>query len=1085
MNKSLPNLTLLMTTILMVVTTFADCRQAFAQSRTISGVVLDDSQTPLPGVSVIEKGTTNGAVTDTDGKFALSVSENAVLTVSFIGMAPQEVEVGNQTNVQIVMAPDVTLLGEVVVVGYGTAKKSDITGSIVSVTGDDLKKMPVASVSETLTGRMAGVQVTSTEGSPDAEIRIRVRGGTSISQDNSPLFIVDGFPVNSISDISPSDIQSITVLKDASSTAIYGSRGANGVVLITTKSGTTDGKVSVSYNAFAGFKKIAKTLDVLSPEDYTKWQYEYAMLDDPDDISSYEDYFGLFSDLDLYAGQKRNDWQRQVYGRTGTVFSNDMNVRGGTEKFNFSVNYARFQEKAIMIGSDFKRDNITLKLNSKPNDKIDLGFSLRYANTKISGGGANEQNEVSSADSRLKHSVGYVPLPIKGIATDEANTDEQTAGDLVNPIRATFDNNRDQVRRNYNMGGSFGWKIIDNLQLKVEGGMDTYDNSNYRFYGLTTYFVKNRPASENQNFPAAVLVDTKELRLRNTNTLLYDFKSILGENHKLSLLVGQELLTRESSATTSEIHGLPAFFNSGQAFKLTGLGKPLPVEYFYNPDDKLLSFFSRLNYSFRDRYLLEAVYRADGSSRFLGDNVWGYFPSVSAGWKISEETFMQGTSNWLSYLKLRASYGEAGNNNIPTGQTFQFFETRSSTWINGFTSFWAPSSTMANSDLKWETTVTRNVGLDIGLLQDRLTGTVELYKNNTQDLLIRFPTPGTGYADQFRNMGETENKGLEVSLAYAAIEKQNYGLNISVNASFNRNKVVSLGMMDVINGASGWASTQIIRDFEVAVGKPLGNMIGYMNDGRYEVSDFEGYDASTDTWILKAGVADVSAAMALNAASAQPGMMKLKDISGPNGEPDGIVDGFDQTFIGNALPKHTGGITLNAYAYGFDLTANFNWSYGNQVYNANKIEFTSATPNTQYRNLIGEMADGRRWTNIDWATGQIITDAATLEAMNANTTMWSPYMNRFMFTDWAVEDGSFLRLNTLTLGYTLPADLTTKLKIKNLRLYATGYNVGLFTNYSGFDPEVSTRRRTPYTPGVDYSAYPRSRQVVFGLNFNF
>ncbi|HRJ30958.1 MAG TPA: TonB-dependent receptor [Cyclobacteriaceae bacterium] len=1050
----------------------------FGQTRSVSGVVKSEGET-LPGVSVTEKGTSNGTVTDSNGKFSISVSTNSTLVFSFVGMAPQEVVVGSQTNFDVELLPDISQLEEVVVVGYGTVKKSDVTGSIVSIGGDDLKKMPVATVAESLTGRLAGVQVTSTEGSPDAEINIRVRGGTSLSQDNNPLYMVDGFPVNSISDISPSDIETITVLKDASSTAIYGSRGANGVVIITTKGGTTDGKISVSYNTFAGFKRIAKTLDVLSPQDYVKWQYEYAML--RNNITSYENFFGPYQDIDLYTGLNGNDWQRQIYGRTGKVFSNDLSVRGGTDKFNYSINYARFQEKAIMIGSDFVRDNITVRLNNKPNNKINIGFSLRYSNTEINGGGANEQNEVSSADSRLKHSVGYSPIPIPGITTDANDTDDQTAGDLVNPIAATYDNNRYQERRNFNIGGSFSWNIIDNLQLKIEGGIDTYNYLDNRFYGLTTYFVANRPASENQNHPAVILRDRKEFRLRNTNTLSYNFKDILPSDHQVNVMVGHEVLTKEVNRVTSEIHGFPDFFKSEQAFRLTTQGVPVSVDNYFDPDEKLLSFFTRANYSFKNRYLLEAVYRADGSSKFLGDNVWGFFPSVSGAWKVSEEDFMRGIADMVSNVKLRASFGVAGNNNIPVGQTLTMFESRTNTWMSGFDNFWAASNIMANPDLKWETTYTQNIGLDFSILKGRISATVEYYKNNTKDLLLEFPTPGTGYASQFRNIGETENKGIDLSLTYVAIDRKDYGLTFSFNTNINQNRIVSLGELEAITAGtnSNWASTMIGRDYDVRVGRSLGAMFGYVNDGRYEVSDFEGYDETTGRWILKAGVADASGIVGPGLNNARPGMMKLKDMDG-----NGVVNLDDQRVIGSFLPKHSGGFVINGYAYGFDLTAAFNYSYGNDVYNANKIEFTTANPNTQYRNLIDIMAEGQRWTNIN-AAGQLVNDPTELAALNANTTMWSPYMNRFVFSDWAVEDGSFLRLNTLTLGYTLPAGLASRVKLRNMRFYATGYNVFLISNYSGFDPEVSTRRRTPYTPGVDYSAYPRSRQIVFGLNFNF
>ncbi len=1042
--------------------------------RNISGTVKDDAQSVLPGVSVVEKGTSNGTVTDADGKFTITVPENAVLVVSFIGMKRIEVPVGSQTTLDITLESDVTELSEVVVVGYGTMKKSDLTGSIVSVTGDNLKKMPVSSVAESLTGRLAGVQISSTEGSPDAEIRIRVRGGGSLTQNSSPLLIVDGFPVNSINDISPSDIKSIDVLKDASSTAIYGSRGANGVVIITTKGGTA-GKVSVSYNAFVGAKRIAKTLDVLSPSDYVNWQYEYALLDE--DLPSYEKYFGPYQDRDLYADLQGNNWQRQVYGRTGNVFSNDLSVRGGSDKTQYSVNYARFDEKAIMVGSDFVRDNVTLKLNNKAHEKVDLAFSLRYSKTKINGSGANEQNEVSSADSRLKHSVAYAPIPLSGLSTDD--TDETVAGYMINPLRATADNNRAQERTNYNLAGAFTWRPFENLEYRSDIGLDFLNNSDDRFYGLTTYYVANAPSAENQGHPAVVLGNQRDERIRNTNTISYDFKKLLGETQHAKLLFGHETIYTRTNTLTSVVHGFPTLFTSDQAFKLTTQGQAQSTDNNFAPDDKLLSFFGRLNYDFKNKYLLSATYRADGSSKFSEANRWGYFPSAALAWKIVEEDFMAGTRDWLSTLKLRVSYGTAGNNNIPAGQMVQSFVSSANTWISGFDNYWSASKTMANPDLKWETTHTRNIGLDFGLNGDRLTGTVEVYRNNTDGLLIGFPVSGTGYDIQYRNMGETENKGLEATLNYVAIEKEKYGLNFSANISFNRNKVLSLGLIEKIENeatASGWASTAVGFDYSVMTGRPVGLMYGYVSDGRYEVSDFEGYDATTETWALKSGVANASTIVGTIA----PGKMKLQDLNG-----DGAVTIDDRDVIGNASPKHTGGFIVNGYAYGFDLTAAFNWSYGNDIYNANKIEYTTSTPQTQYRNLTDMMAEGKRWTNVDPATGQLVTDPSTLEAMNAGTTMWSPYMSRYVFSDWAVEDGSFLRLNTLTLGYTLPAAISSKLRIQSLRFYTTGYNVFALTNYSGFDPEVSTRRKTPLTPGVDYSAYPRSRQLVFGLNLNF
>ncbi len=1042
----------------------------------IQGKVTDENGEGMPGVTIQVQGTTDGTITDFDGNFTIMAEEDAILVFSFVGYLSKELPVNSRTQIAISLEPDVQALEEVVVVGYGTQKKSNLTGSVVSVTGDALKKVPVSTVAESLTGRLAGVQITTTEGSPDAEVKIRVRGGASLTQSSNPLFIVDGFPVSTISDLSPSDIESIDVLKDASSTAIYGSRGANGVVIITTKSGRK-GEVSVNYNTFYAVKKIAKTLDVLDPGDYARWHYELGVLraedEGPDaDLSYYEDYFGLFGDLGLYEGQPANDWQRQIYGRTGTTFSNDLSIRGGTEKSNFSLNFARFDDKAIMIGSDYVRNNITFKLNNKLGDKADLSFSLRYSDTEINGGGANEQNEVSSADSRLKHAIQFAPIPLEGVSLSD-DTNEQTASDLVNPIRSTYDNSRLQERGNYNISGRFSYRIIDPLQVSTSFTVDNYSRLDNRFYGVTTYKARDRsPAFP--NLPSAVFTDDKELRLRSTNLINYD--ALKSETHNVKVMLGQEVLFTQSSELEYEIQGYPALFSAEDAFKLTTQGTPITADNFQSADDKLVSFFTRVNYDYMDRYLLTAVYRIDGSSRFRGNNVWGFFPSVSGGWKISEESFMAGTSAWMNLLKLRASYGVAGNNNIPTAQTEQVFLSSNTNYLNDISSIWAPATTLANSDLKWETTETKNIGLDFGLLTGRVNGTVELYQNNTRDLLVRFPLAGA-YADQYRNIGETENKGVELSLGVIAIDERDYGVSANFNIAFNKNSIKSLGTLDEILGppvTTGWASTQIAQDYLARVGGSIGEMYGYVSDGRYEVDDFD-YDAANDEWILKEGVANPDELY-----TARPGAMKLLDLDGNDS-----ITLADRKIIGNANPKHTGGVVINAYAYGFDLTAAFNWSVGNDIYNANKVEFTSANENNNYRNLIDIQEQGKRWTNIDWNTGELIRNPAQLAAVNANTTMWSPYIDKYIFSDWAVEDGSFLRLNTLTLGYTVPKALSQRARIDNLRFYVTGYNLFILTDYSGFDPEVSTRRKTPLTPGVDYSAYPRSRQFTVGMNLTF
>jgi TonB-dependent starch-binding outer membrane protein SusC len=1053
--------------------------QISAQNVTLEGTVKDDAGLGLPGVNILEKGTKNAASTDFDGRYKIKLSNpKAVLSFSFIGFKTKEVSVDGKTKLDISMAEDSNSLNEVVVIGYGTSKKSDLTGAVSTISGNDLKKVPVANVAEALTGRIAGVQVTSSEGSPDADIRIRVRGGGSLTQDASPLIIVDGFPVNSMNDISSSDIDSMTVLKDAASTAIYGSRGANGVILITTKRGK-DGKVAVNFNMFYGMKTMANQIDVLSPEDYTKWQYEYALLSQTgtkvaSDPTSYTQYFGNWQDQDMYKGLKGDNWQKQIFGRRGEVQSRDLGIRGGSDKINYNFNYAHYDEKAIMIGSNYKRNNLSLALNSKISDKIDVGFTVRYSDTEIDGGGVNEQNEKSSSDSRMRTIVGYAPIPVSGLTSGDVSGDGTDV--LINPFTSISDNNRQQFRKNFNMLGSFGWEIVDNLKLKVDLGLDNFSTLDYRFYGRSTYYVANAPMSTLQGKPAMIMSDGKDKRFRNANTLNYDFKKIMGENHHLTALLGQESITYTSNTLTNTIHGYPNFFDFDQAKTLTTQGTPASVDNNYSPDDKLLSFFGRANYDYKNRYILSATFRADGSSKFSEDNRWGYFPAFAAGWKISEESFLKGTS-WLDLLKVRASYGEAGNNNIPVGQQIQIFQSTPTTWINGVTSVWAPSKTMPNPDLKWETTVTQNFGLDFGFFKNRLSGNFDVYKNITSDLLINFPVPGSGYDFQYRNMGETQNTGFEATINVVAIEKAKYGLNFSFNMGVNKNRINSLGVMNNFGAATGWASSQIGDDYLIEVGSSLGTMYGYKNDGRYEVADF---DYVGGKYVLKTGVTPTATTLVGDGSSLKPGDMKLKDVNG-----DGVVDLKDKTIIGNVNPKSSGGFVINGNAYGFDLMAAFNWSIGNDVYNADKIEFSTATASGEYKNLNSTMADGKRWTNLDPVSGQLVTEPIALAALNANTTMWSPYMRTAIFTDWAVEDASFLRLNTLTLGYTAPEMFTSKLGVSKLRFYLTASNVFVWTNYTGSDPEVSTRRKNPLTPGVDSSPYPRSRQMVFGMNLNF
>ena len=1040
-------------------------------AQTVKVNVKDSQGEAVIGASVLEQGTRNGGVTDFDGNFTINLSAGKPIVISYIGMKTKTINAKGKSEIAVVMEDDATTLQEVVAIGYGSVRKKDLTGSVATVSSEALQAVPVANASEALTGKMAGVNITTTEGSPDAEVKIRVRGGGSITGDNTPLFIVDGFPVESISDIPASDIEDITVLKDASSTAIYGSRGANGVILVTTKSGK-EGKVNVAYNVFYSWKKMAKKLNTLSASDYVNYQWEYAQLRDNEE--KFTNLFGNYQDADLYANAPTNDWQDQVFGRTGHTFNHNLTISGGSDKTQFNFGYAHIYDKAIMIGSGFSRDNLSLKLKHKASKSISMDFNVRYANSTVYGAGANEsKNEVSSADSRLKNVMIYPMFNFTDLS-DGYDPDLQ----LTNPITSVYDTDRKQNRQTFNMNGSVTWEIIKDLKLKVELGLDWYYNTDQKYYGNSTYNARTNSVDADGTHPMAYFIDSKRQTYRNTNTLSYDFKKLLGKNslHKLNVLLGEETINKRSSVNEDRLSHYPTSFTAEQTWSLSTQGTPYLVNKYINADDNLLSFFTRANYNYDDKYLISATFRADGSSKFAKDNRWGYFPSAAIAWRISSEPFMKSTEKWLDDLKLRLSYGTAGNNNIPSDQMAPVWSSSSSVWFNNFSSYWTTGEQASNPDLKWETTITRNIGLDFTLFRGAINGSVEYYYNTTKDLLINFPVSGSGYKYQYRNLGETQNKGVEVSLTWNAINKKNYGLTISGNIGFNKNEVVDLGSLTEYSASSGWASTTIQGDYVVKPGRPVGEIYGYKVAGRYEVSDFEDYTASGDKWVLKSGVA--SDASVIGSSYLRPGALKLVDTNG-----DGVVNSNDIDVIGDTNPTASGGFAINARAYGFDLSANFTYSIGNKVYNANKIEYTTSYQ-YYFRNMLDIMEAGERWTNLDPVTGLITNDATRLEELNANTTMWSPYTGNVL-TDWAIEDGSFLRLSTLTLGYTLPKDLLKRIGISNLRLYTTCYNVFCLTGYSGFDPEVSTRNKTALTPGVDYSAYPKSRQFVIGLNLNF
>jgi len=1072
-----------------------------AQVKSVSGVIKDPNGETIIGASVVVKGTTVASITDLNGSYKLNVPENGkVLVISYIGMEKQEIPIRSNV-INVTLQNNDKSLDEVVVIGYGTQKKRDLTGSVSSVSEKELRDIPVSTVAEALTGKLPGVQVTTTEGSPDAEIKIRVRGGGSITQSNSPLYIVDGFAKDDIKDIAPSEIQTVDVLKDASSTAIYGSRGANGVIIITTKSGG-QGKLTLNYTGYTGFKQVSKILDVLTPYQFARKQYERAVWNNSvsDD---YEAYFGSFNDMNLYNDVNPTNWQKEAFGRTGYTQNHNLSLSGGSKMITFNVNFSHIDDKAIMIMSDYRRDNISAKVNINPLKWLKIDLSARYAGTTVNGSGANDVTgtEKSTSDSRVKNAVVYTPIPLKNLTTQ--NDDVEATASLYSPLKTTADNNRFQKTKDFNVNGGISVNITKDLSVHSTFGMTKTDKIDNRFFGLTSYYVQNGGAQKINGVipaPAVYMYDYNTTILQNTNTVNYKKDNIF-PNQDISVVVGQETYIRSNDYVYNDIEALPVTYNSFQAWDSIKNGTNRFSQHFYNPDERMLSYFGRINYDINGKYLFAAVFRADGSSKFSNGNQWGYFPSASAGWRISEEGFMKGAQDWLSNLKLRASLGQSGNNRIDNSAFIRSYSLSSNNYlpVSLRTPYYTAGDILANKDLKWETTTTRNAGLDFGFFKNRINGSFEVYSNTTSNVLIKMKIGGVGYTEQWQNVGQTSNKGAELNLNAIVVQTKDFNLSFGFNISTNVNNVDNLGTLSSYTFNETWAGSMApaSNSYIVTPGNPVGLIYGFVNDGLYPANDFKwngsnwvmndkkyitpeiiGYNGTTPIYKYKDanGVAFIDNTAIDGKNGFGPGSMKLKDING-----DGQITDADRQLIGNANPKHYGAFNMNATYKGFDVTANFNWVYGNNIYNANKIELTSL--NYKDRNELAITANS--YSQIDWSTGKQIYNPIALEAQNANATMWMSPTGQYAVTSWAIEDGSFLRLNNLTVGYTLPAKFTKKFYVQKLRIYASGYNLWILTKYTGYDPEVDTRRATPATPGVDYSAYPKSRSYNVGVNITF
>ena len=1087
------------------------CLFAMAQ-KTVTGTVKDASGEPMIGVSVKVKGTSIGGVTDLNGRFTIqNVPSSAQLQASYIGYLTKTVSVGSQSNLNIVMEEDNAALDEVVVIGYQTVKRRDLTGSVASVNNKQLTSMPVSDVTQALQGKLPGVNIVAQDGRPDASISIRVRGGGSISQSNEPLILIDGV-AGTLSDISADQIESIDVLKDASSTAIYGARGANGVILVTTKQ-AKEGRAIVTYSGYAKWNTPAKYLDALNPYDYISYIWANAAAqDNPDYTEPIETLFGLQNGgLEKWRGVSAYEVQKDVY-KSSFSHNHDLSITGGTDKTRYLLAANYNNEEGMKVNSYRRRASISGKIDQKINKNVDFGLDFRYVDVESVSG----ENLTNGQGSTLSSAFRFRPISTADIerlgSTDGfyqgaiAQYGKQWLWDMYDPYQKTMDYEPLRNRQFLRGTASLNWRIIPNLTYHTDFTLRRSWQQNKTWSGPVYNSYLDDVTGEVLYAGAATLYKGDSWGLRWTNTLNYDWE--INKDHHLNVLVGHEVTNSGGNSMTIQADYFPANFTKENAFAMinqydkTKSTIANPFSSGYTIPERILSYFGRLNYTLLDRYLFTFTMRADGSSKFAPSNRWGYFPAAAVAWRVTEEPFMKGTENWLSNLKLRLSYGTVGNDGISSSlwsQTWTSVTASNRMYsLAGVAqpSYTLSSTTMANPDLKWETTITRNIGLDWGILNNRINGTIDLYWNTTKDLLMLTTLPTiTGFDATYANIGKTSNRGLEVSVNAAIIQTKDFNLNVAANINFNKNKVDELA--EGVNGiyGTGWFSAgNPGNDMILKEGEPVGLVRGLQYAGFYTTSDFN-YDPATHVYTLKEGVPDVSpnitgvvygvSKYVPSGQNAYPGMAKYVDVDG-----SGMVDAEDYDVIGDMNPTHTGGFNITGNYKSFDFGLYFNWSSGNKIYNVNKMaSLMGYKENGVFQNKL-EMMNGC-YKIYDLSSGQPVRvhEPSALDALNANASLPLCYNESGTVSTLGIESGSYLRLNTLTLGYTLPKSLISRVGISRLRVYGTIYNLLTLTGYDGLDPEVNSAQNlnnAAYpTPGLDWGAYPRPRSFVLGLNVSF
>lgn len=1033
-------------------------KQLVAQDKKrISGKMVDSTGEPVIGANIVEKGTTNGTITDLDGNFTLEVSPKSTLLVSYIGYAPQEVAVGNQLNIQVKLHEDTEMLDEVVVVGYGTQKKSDVTTAVASVSSENLKNRAAVNFGEAMAGQVPGVLIQQTNGAPGGEgLTIKVRGTGSITQSNDPLYVVDGYPMEggAFRLLNSSDIESIQVLKDASSTAIYGSRGANGVVIITTKKGQV-GKPTVQLNAHVGFQQREKKIEMMNRDQYIQWFIDgrnQAWLDakvissDPDQSphtindpnsrralysganSQYMipdgtgSYKYNFLDPASVAQMPDNDWQDLLY-RNALMQQYELSVNGGSENTRYTFSGSYMNQDGIVLNTDYERYNFRTNVSSKIVDRLNVGMSLMAYY-------ANGTEQANGKDSPVMYALNLPPIyPLyneDGTYGSMVRNPEILAGDVANPIGIAEQVMNKRKRHGW-LGTIFAeWEIIKNLKYRISINGGIQDNIQKKFEPSYVDFDSSkapRPAKGiNERWTDRDWVIE--------NTLNYSFT--LADKHSFNALLGYTTQSHSYEHMKGEARGYAndniTTLNAGTMYALTS----------DESEYSMISYLGRINYVYDNRYMLTTTLRSDGSSRFGRNKKWGTFPSVSLGWRISQEKFMQDVKP-ISDLKLRASFGISGNNRIGNYSAIGLLSTGFYPTGDAVQNTVNPN-TMPNDDLGWERTRQYNVGFELGMFDNRVRLEGDFYDSQSIDLLLNVPIPTiTGYSSQMQNIGKVQNRGMEFTLNTKNIVNHDFTWSSNFNISFNKNKVLEVG----VDGRPIYGSAPNANNaFITMPGHPIASFYGYKYIGVFQSEE----ELAKYPHLSKDKVGDG----------------RYEDVN-----KDGKLDQNDKTILGDNNPLFTAGFS-NSFRYkNFTLDLQFTGSYGAEVFSF-------------YKRMCG-IYHGDRNGLIE-QMGRWQSESQPGDGIHFRPTRTPSGWQRDPSSAW-VQDASYLRLRNLTFGYDFDQKILDKIKMKGLRLYVTGQNLFTVTNYVGYDPETSSQ--SGLAQGGDYLGYPTARSFIIGANITF